>query len=126
MADDIGRGRVDIPGETRVTEPIYYEDQRDWEPADYYALFRYLNRLLLNQRAVRTTEIASLDLSRMSAETKHLLKHMLVQKKAYERVTSEFPNLAGLDGEPELEHPLYLSGKPLLAYDYFTEHRIYL
>lgn len=27
---------------------IYYENQRGWLPADYYALFRHLNRFFLN------------------------------------------------------------------------------
>lgn len=105
---------------------IYYEDQRDWTPADYYALFRYLNRLLLDHGGMRSTEIAALDLGRMSAETKHLLKHMLVLKKAYARLLDEYPNLAGLEGMPELDRPLYLSVKPKLVYPYFTEHGIYL
>lgn len=62
-----------------MTERSYHEDSDTWSPADYYALFRYLNRLFLNQRGLRSREIASIDLARMSAETKHLLKHVLIQ-----------------------------------------------
>lgn len=105
---------------------IYYEDQRDWRPADYYALFRYLNRLFLNQWGRRSREIAALDLTRMSPETLHLMKHLLVQKKALDRVIEEYPNLAGLASVPELDHPLYLAETPKLAYPYFTARGIYL
>ena len=112
--------------ERRASGYIYYEDQRDWTPADYYALFRYLNRLLLDPGGRRSTEIAALDLAYMSAETKHLLKHMLEMKKAYARVVVEYPNLAGLEVIPELDHPIHLSEEPTLVYEYFTEHGIYL
>lgn len=104
---------------------IYYEGQRDWTSVDY-ALFRYLNRLFLDPGRHRSKEIAALDLARMSAETLHLLKHMLVLKTAYARVLDEYPNLVGLEGVPELDHPLYLSAEPKLVYEYFTEHGIYL
>lgn len=110
---------------SKVRDLIYYEDQRGWRPADFYALFRYLNRLF-DKRGLRSAEIAALDLGRMSDETKHLLKHMLVQKNAYVRVLDAYANLHGLDDTLELDHPLYLSAKPKLVYPYFTEHGIYL
>lgn len=106
--------------------PIYYEEQEAWVADDYYALFRYLNRMLLNRKGWRTAEIASIDVDRLSHETTHLLKHLLVLKNAYERVLAEFPNLAGLDQAPELAHPLYLSDTPMHVYPYLTEHGIYL
>lgn len=109
-----------------MREPIYYEEQQGWGADDYYALFRYLNRMLLNREGRRTAEIAAIDLDRLSPETTHLLKHMLVLKKTYERALGEFPNLAGLEQAPELDHPLYLSDKPTRAYSYLTEHGIYL
>lgn len=62
----------------------------------------------------------------MSPETKHPLKHLLIQKNAYARMLDEHPNLAGLERVPELGYSLYLSEKPKLVYEYFTEHGIYL
>lgn len=109
-----------------VREAIYYEEQSGWGADDYYALFRYLNRMLLNRDGGRAAEIAAIDLDRLSPETAHLLKHMLVLKRAYERVLGEFPNLAGLEQAPELAHPLYLSDTPTYAHPYLTEHGIYL
>lgn len=107
-------------------EPIYYEEQQGWGADDYYALFRYLNRMLLNHDGRRDAEIAGIDLDRLSPETTHLLKHMLMLKKTCGRVLAEFPNLAGLEQAPELDHPLYLSETPMHVYPYFTEHGIYL
>lgn len=119
------------PGRTgragaELRERIYYEDQGDWRPADYYALFRYLNRLFLNDGGRRSDEIGSLDLTRVSAETKHLLKHLLAQKGALDRVIDEYPNLAELDDLPELDRPIRLSDEPMFVYPYFTAHGIYL
>lgn len=109
-----------------VREPIYYEEQQGWGADDFYALFRYLNRMLLNRAGRRSAEIAAVDLDRLSPATTHLLKHMLVLKNAYGRVLTEFPNLAGLEQASELDHPLYLSDTPTYAYPYLTEHGIYL
>lgn len=44
-------------------DKIYYQDQSDWEPADFYALWRYLNRLFQYigpNRALRDA-VANLD-----------------------------------------------------------------
>lgn len=52
---------------------IYYEDQTDWGPDDFYALWRYLNRMFLNQHGVKTQEICDLDLTCMSEDTVYLM-----------------------------------------------------
>ncbi|WP_394941191.1 hypothetical protein [Psychromicrobium sp. YIM B11713] len=107
-------------------DEIYYEDQTSWSPGDFYALWRYLNRLFLNNRDRRVAEIDGLDLSRMSEETRYLMKHLLILQGRFELVLVRFPNLRGLEEVKELNHPLYLSEKPLLAHPYFTEVGIYL
>lgn len=141
-------------------DKIYYEDQTDWSPEDFYALWRYLNRMNQHigptaklqsaldnldtlserdrQRAERVArlqakrtgnrdeEIASLDLSRMSPETRYLLKHMLIHENRYELALERFPNLRGLDDVGDLGHPIYLDEKPRYTFEYYTEKGIYL
>jgi len=140
--------------------PIYYEDQTGWQPADYYALWRYLERLFgfigpakplqdaladpssLSERdrlkvarvaaiqAKRTgrrdEELAALDLSRMSEDTRYLAKHVLISTKRYELALERFPNLRGLDDVGELGHPIYLDAKPRKAPGHLTDAGIYL
>lgn len=110
----------------RFDDRIYYEDQSSWTSDDYYALFRYLNRMLLNSRGAKTGEIAALDLSRTTLETRYLIKHMLLLTKRYERMLEEFPNLKPLDDVGELGHELVLDEDPTYAYPYFTERGILL
>lgn len=139
---------------------IYYEDQTDWSEDHFYALWRYLNRLIqyigpstsltaaleqpesLSERdrarvervaaiqakrgGKRDDELDALDLSRMSEETRYLLKHMLIQMKRYDLALERFPNLRGLADVGELGHPLYLDQRPKYTYDYFTQVGIYL
>lgn len=107
-------------------DKIYYEDQTSWSADDFYALWRYLNRLFLNNRDRRTEEIGGLDLSRMSEDTRYLMKHLLILQGRFELVLTRFPNLRDLEEVKELSHPLYLSDKPMLAHPYFTEVGIYL
>lgn len=107
-------------------DEIYYEDQTSWSPDDFYALWRYLNRLFLNNRDRRAGEIAQLDLNRMSEDTRYLMKHLLILQGRFELLLERFPNLRGLKEVKELGHPLYLSDKPMLAHPYFTEVGIYL
>lgn len=106
--------------------PIYYQDQTAWAPADFYALWRYLNRLFLNQGERKTDEIASLDLTRMSPETRYLAKHLLILQKRFTSYTELYPNLKALHRVGPLDHPLRLSEKPTFAHQYFTDMGIYL
>lgn len=145
---------------TMTADPIYYEDQTDWKPADYYALWRYLERLFgfigpsaslqaaldhpenLSDRdrakvrrvagiqAKRTgrrdDELAAMDLSRMSEETRYLAKHVLISMERYELALDRFPNLRGLDDVGDLGHPIYLEVKPKRAPGHLTDVGIYL
>jgi len=140
---------------------IYYEDQSSWGPDDFYALWRYLNRLFLkqpnrdreylkqllmnarspeaerepltavNHQAIKDAEISAMQLPAMSADTRYLLKHLMVLKKSrdperFEQVLAEYPNLADLSLVPDSGRELLLSREPLFVYTYFTEVGIYL
>lgn len=141
-------------------DKIYYEDQTDWSPEDFYGLWRYLNRLFqyvgpstslqdalgdlenLSERdrrraervaahqskrtGQRDEELASLDLERMSDETRYLVKHMLISMKRYDLALERFPNLAALKDVGELGHPIYLDANPRRSEDYLTSVGIYL
>lgn len=126
---------------------IYYEDQSGWTPADWQGLWRYFNRLFqhigpteaalahpdalwarIQARRVgrRDDELAAMDLSRMSEETRYLMKHMLIHTGRYEIALHKFPNLAGLAEVGQLDHPLVLDEHPLLIYPYYTDKGILL
>ena len=105
---------------------IYYWSQDDWDPDDFYGLWRYLNRLFLNPRGVKTQEIHDLDLSRMSVDTLYLMKHLLILQGRYERYLDEYESLAPLRDVPENGREIFLDDRPTLVHPYFTEHGIYL
>lgn len=126
---------------------IYYADQADWDMADWYTLWRYLNRLAqfvgpnAAQRANpdklgaqiqarrmgrRDEELAALDLSQMSQKTQHLLKHILIQQKRYEDALTKFPNLESLRRATPPADFIVLADPPGLYHDVFTKARILL
>lgn len=126
---------------------IYYQDQTTWSTTEFYALWRYLNRLLqyigptpsavarpeshsariqARRSGKRDEELAALDLSRMSAETRYLLKHMLIQTDRYDLALTRFANLTALGEVGELGHVLFLDEPPTLVHEYLTSVGIYL
>jgi hypothetical protein len=128
-------------------DQIYYEDQTDWKPADFYGLWRYLNRLFqyagptpaqaanpdhyssriqAKKTGKRDEELAALDPSRMSEDTRYLAKHLLVSMKRDALVYDRFPNLRPLQDVGELGHKIFLDAKPTLVNEYFTSVGIYL
>ncbi|UNK69411.1 hypothetical protein [Microbacterium sp. H1-D42] len=110
-----------------MTDRIYYEDQADWAPSDYYALWRYFDRLAeyvgptqaqvqhpehrsariqARKSTVRDEELASIDLSQMPPESRLLLRAVLRSQQRYELALENFPNFGGLSdavrhAEPE-------------------------
>ena len=64
------------------TEP-YYMNQKDWQTDDYYALHRYLSRMVL-KRESKIQEFSSMDMSKMSSETKVMLYCLMVYYNAGE------------------------------------------
>lgn len=100
-----------------MTDRIYYEDQADWAPADYYALWRCFDRLAeyvgptpaqvqhpehrsarvqAKKTGIRDEELAAIDLARMPAESRWLLRAVLVSQQRYELALEKFPNLGAL------------------------------
>lgn len=59
-------------------DQIYYEDQRGWSPEDYYALWRYLNRLFLcvgpNQALLDSYDAALSDRDRARRDSVALIQ----------------------------------------------------
>lgn len=115
---------------------IYYEDQAGWTTDDFYALWRYLSRLVqyigptaaqsldptsraarihAKKHGRRDHELAALDLSRMSGATLHLLKGVLVAQGRLDLALERFENLARLAEQPEvidLDNPIAISDQP--------------
>lgn len=128
--------------ERSFRDALYYADQTGWQPVDFYALYRYLHRLiqyvgptpaqaarpeLLTSRiqakrnGQRDVELAALDLERMSHETRYLLKHLLIPMQRYDLAVSRFPNLGGLADVPDLDDDLCLSEDPTDAYEHLRQ-----
>lgn len=101
-----------------MTDRIYYEDQADWAPSDYYALWRYFDRLAeyvgptraqlrqpehrsarvqAKKTGIRDKELAAIDPTRMPAESRWLLRAVLVSQQRYDLALEKFPNLGALD-----------------------------
>ncbi|GAA2888302.1 hypothetical protein [Microbacterium esteraromaticum] len=95
-----------------MTDRIYYENQADWAPSDYYALWRYFDRLAeyvgptpaqaqrpehrsariqARKAHVRDEELAAIDLARMPPESRWLLRAVLVSQQRYELAREKFP-----------------------------------
>lgn len=105
---------------------IYYEDQSDYGPTDFQMLWRYLNKVFLDVRGRRTAEIAAMDITRMSHETRYLIKHLLILQGRFEEYLTTYPNLADLREVGDLDEPLVLSEHPTYWHDYFTKVGIIL
>lgn len=101
-----------------MTDRIYYEDQAGWAPSDYYALWRYFDRLVeyvgptqaqaqhpehrsariqARKSGVRDEGLATIDLARMPAESQWLLRAVLKLQQRYELALERLPNLDALE-----------------------------
>lgn len=128
-------------------DKIYYEDQSSWTPADFYALWRFLDRLFgyagptpgmianpnsrsaliqAKKTGLRDEELAALDLGRMSEDTRYLMKHLLVHTGRFDLVLERFPNLAGLREVADEGHVVRLAEQPKGVYEYYTRVGILL
>lgn len=126
---------------------MYYEDQSTWGVAEWYTLWRYFNRLgqfvgpnqaqqsrpqTLNAQIQtkrtgrRDEELAALEISRMSRETQHLLKHILLIQGRFEIALEKFPNLEPLREAVPPVDVIVLADPPGLYYDDFTKAGILL
>lgn len=103
---------------TSTTARIYCEDQTDWSDEDYYALWRYFDRLAeyvgptpaqaaspehrsvriqARKTSVRDEELSAIDVSQMPSESAALFRAVLRSHQRYELALAKFPSLAELD-----------------------------
>jgi len=110
-------------------EPVYYVDQTNWDHDDFYYLNRYLNRLLYragNQKdkkqEEKITELQTMDLSRMTEETKVILYVLIFFNKM--EYVFEWENFTSLKDTKPLKKRLNLVENPMGVYALYTEYNI--
>ena len=88
-----------------MTDRIYYENQADWAPSDYYALWCCFDRLAeylgptparlqqsehrpvlvqAKKTGVRDEELAAIDVAQMPSESRRLLRAVLVSQQRFD------------------------------------------
>ncbi len=87
-----------------MAEP-YYFDQSEWGEKDYYALHRYMHRMIFNKDR-KMAEIDKLDPCRMTEQTRVLL-YCIIKYYGMDDLL-EHGNLSQLKGCKPLEKPLVL------------------
>ena len=102
-------------------EKMYYLPQDDWGPGEYATLWAYLNRMF-NYEEKRKDEIMSLDLSRMSTDTKLILHCIL---KYYKKI-DKYEHLTELKDMPPREEVLVISESPVRIFKEFEEMNLIL
>lgn len=102
-------------------EKIYYLPQDDWGPEEYGTLWAYLNKMF-NYEEKRKEEIMSLDLDRMSDDTKRILYCLL---KYYKKLDT-YEHLATLKNIQPRKEPLIISETPFRIFKEFEEMNLIL
>ena len=110
-----------IEGVNKYAEAIYYSDQKDWQCNDFYQLNRSLLRLFTFAKK-RIDEIAAMDLSLMSAETKALIC-AIIDSQGKQKLF-EFDNLAELRNFKPLEKKLKISESPMDMHQSYMKYNI--
>ncbi len=90
--------------EAEKTKP-YYMDQSDWGSNEFYALHRYMHRMI-TKKDKKLDEIKQMNLSRMSDISKVLL-YCIIEYYGLEGLL-EFENLSSLKNCKPLKEPLIL------------------
>ena len=105
-------------------EPVYYQDQTDWDHTDFYYLNRYLNRLLSHAltKEDKMAELKAMDLTRMTEETKVILYVLILFKKM--EFVFEWENFAALKGTNPLKKRLDLVENPTGVHALYTKYNI--
>ena len=99
----------------------YYNDQSEWDHNDFYQLNRYLSRLI-TFAARRMDEIKSIDLSKMSIETKTLL--YVIIKFQNKNSLLNLDNLSELKMVQPLKKRLSLVDNPLGIHELYDRYNI--
>ena len=120
ISDDELIRRYSLAGQ----EPVYYEDQTDWDHTGFYYLNRCLNRLLSHAQTKegKMAELKAMDLSRMTEETKVILYVLILFKKM--EFVFEWENFAALKDTKPLKKRLNLVENPTGVHALYTEYNI--
>jgi len=102
---------------------VYYQDQNGWEQPQYYALWRFLNRLFLRS-SQHVEEIKEIDLSACSEITKVMMYCFI--KTQHKEELFELDNLRDLTTVKPLSEPLRLIIPPTNSNKFFEEFNIIL
>ena len=105
-----------------MKEKIYYEPQDGWGPKEYYYLYRCLHRRLFYHEKYRD-EIALMDLTRMTEETK-VLMYCIIRYNHADFMFDDFENLHDLIHVKPLPYQLILDARPLPEQNIYKEMNI--
>lgn len=105
-----------------LKEKIYYEPQDGWGPKEYYYLYRCLHRRLFYHEKYRD-EIALMDLTRMTEETK-VLMYCIIRYNHTDFMFDDFENLHDLVHVKPLPYQLILDARPLPEQNIYKEMNI--
>lgn len=105
--------------------PVFFRDGES-TPNDWYATFRYLNRMFSETRPHRREEIAAIDLGALDNRVKYLMRHLLILQGLYKKMLDDFPNLRALQHVQPLDEPIILADPPIGEWAYFTSKGILL
>lgn len=105
-----------------MADKIYYEVQDNWKEGEYYYLHRYLHRMLFYYNKF-SEEIASLDLSKMTHETK-VLMYCIIKYYHYDFLMEQYSNLSDLIDTKPLEHELVLEHETALENDIYQQMNV--
>ena len=103
-------------------EKVYYLKQDAWTCDDFYYLNRYLNRMFIYAEKYEE-EIKSLDITKMSIETKTIIR-CLLEFQHKECFMDKYPNLKELKNIGPLKTPIYLENPPSYYHDVYTKYNI--
>lgn len=109
--------------------PVLLRDQTEGESPDvWYSIYRYMDRMFAERRPHRRTEIAALDLEKLSPRARYLMRHLLVLQGRYVETLRRYPNLRPLQREAGvvLDEPIVLSDSPRHAWAWLRKQNIFL
>lgn len=101
---------------------IYYEIQDDWTKDEYFYLHRYLHRMLFYYKKY-SKEIGSLELSKMTTETK-VLMYCIIKYYHYDFLFEQYTNLSKLAEVEPLEYELILDDKTTTENDVYKHMNV--
>ena len=101
---------------------IYYEPQEGWGIKEYYALHRYLHRMLFYDEKY-SEEIAAIDLSRLTKETIALM-YCIIRYYQKEYLYEQYENLRAVKNACPLSEPLVIDEPPYLNETAYEEMNV--